>query len=93
MRRGNDEGGEDDPVVDRAMRAQVAQAVYMAIKTLPCRQREVIELSLEDMTDKEMAEHLGVTVQSVNKTRLAAIAKLRQVVSSKTYDESTKTWT
>lgn len=82
VRHGKDEGGEGDPVLDRAMRAQGAQAAYMAIKTLPSRQREVIELMLEDMTDREMAEHLGVTVQAVNKTRLAAISKLRQVVGA-----------
>ena len=63
---------EDDPVVERAVRAQFAAVAYAGIATLPARQREVIALALEDETDKEIAVRLGVSVQSVNKTRLAA---------------------
>jgi RNA polymerase sigma factor (sigma-70 family) len=73
----------DDPVLDRAIRAQVARAVYEAIPTLPFRQRQVIELALEDCSDREIAEQLGVSVQAVNKSRLAAIANLKQVVLAK----------
>jgi RNA polymerase sigma factor (sigma-70 family) len=82
VQRGSDERAEGDPVLERAMRAQIALATYLAIKALPARQREVIELQLEDMTDKEIAEQFGVTVQAVNKTKLAAIANLRQVVGA-----------
>lgn len=75
----SEEAGENT-VLDGVIRGQVASAVYAVVKTLPARQREVIELLLEDMTDKEMAEQFGVTVQAINKTKLAAIAKLKQVV-------------
>jgi RNA polymerase sigma factor (sigma-70 family) len=74
------EHADDNPVLDEAIRGQVASAVYASVKTLPARQREVIELLLEDFTDKEIAAQLCVTVQAVNKTKLAAIAKLKQVV-------------
>lgn len=74
------EQADDNPVLEEAIRGQVASAVYSSVKTLPARQREVIELLLEDMTDKEIAAHLCITVQAVNKTKLAAIAKLKQVV-------------
>lgn len=70
----------DDPVLDRALRAQLAAAVHAAITTLPARQRQVIELALEDLSDKEIAEKLGVSVQAINKTRLAAITNLKRVV-------------
>jgi RNA polymerase sigma factor (sigma-70 family) len=75
----SEEAGEN-PVLDGAIRGQVASAVHAAVKTLSARQREVIELLLEDLTDKEIAAHLCITVQAVNKTKLAAIAKLKQVV-------------
>ena len=70
----------DNPVLDDAIRGQTASAVRAAVKTLPARQREVIELVLNDHTDREIAEQLGVTVQAVNKNRLSGIAKLKQRV-------------
>lgn len=70
----------DDPVVDAAIRAQAARMIVAAIAHLASRQREVIELALEDRSDKEIASRFGVSVQSANKTRLAAIANLKRVL-------------
>ena len=69
-----------DPVMAEAERAQVWRAVTAAIAELPGRQREVIELALDDCSDKDIAAHLGITAQAVNKSRLAAIANLRRAL-------------
>lgn len=80
----NDSGVRElgDPVLERAMRAQVARAVYAAVKALPYRQRQVIEFALEDLSDREIAAKFGISTQAVNKTRLSAIGNLKQVVLS-----------
>ena len=69
-----------DVVLESAMRAQAIAALRVAIAQLAERQRQVIEMVLDDRTDAEIAAELGVTVQAVNKTRHTAIAKLRQLV-------------
>jgi len=74
-----DETGPDVVVAD-AMRRQAVTALRAAIEHLSTRQREVIELVLGDLTDAEIAAQLGVSVQAVNKTKLAAIANLKQLV-------------
>lgn len=71
---------DPDTALDSAMRNQAAAALRSALLRLTARQREVIELVLEDLTDAEIASRLGVTVQAVNKTRLLAIGKLKQLV-------------
>lgn len=74
-----DETGPDTVVAD-AMHHQAVTALHAAIEHLSTRQREVIELVLGDLTDAEIAAQLGVSVQAVNKTKLAAIANLKQLV-------------
>jgi DNA-directed RNA polymerase specialized sigma24 family protein len=78
-----DEDGAGDPVLEGALRAEVVETVYEALNTLAGRQRQVIEFALKDYTDREIAEELGVSVQAVNKCRLAAITALRRAVLSK----------
>ena len=71
-----------DPVLESVARGQAWRRVASAIAVLPGRQREVIELALQDYSDKEIGAHVGVTVQSVNKTRLAAIENLKRAVGA-----------
>ena len=70
----------DDPVLAHAIRGQLATAICTAIAALPARQRRVLELALADHTDREIANKLGVSVQAVNKARLAGIVNVRRVV-------------
>jgi RNA polymerase sigma factor (sigma-70 family) len=75
-----DEPASDDSVFDRVAQTQSSRALVLAITALPARQREVMTLVLEDLTDREIAEGLGVSVQSINKTRLTAIANLQRAL-------------
>jgi len=69
-----------DTVVEEAMHHQAVAALRSAIEHLSPRQREVIGFVLEDLADADIAAQLGVSVQAINKTKLAAIAKLKQLV-------------
>lgn len=72
-----------DQVTQTAMRRQLASTLIAAIEDLPATQRRVMELALTDCSDREIADKLRVSVQAVNKSRRAAIAKLRGVVLAK----------
>lgn len=73
-----DEIGTD--TVEAVERHQAIAALRRAIEALTARQREVIDLILAEMTEAEIAIELGVSVQAVNKTKLAAYARLRLLV-------------
>jgi RNA polymerase sigma factor (sigma-70 family) len=73
-------GESMNPVFEEVVRTQVNVQLRSACALLPPRQREVIELVLSDYTDKEISEEIGVTVQSVNKSRLGAIVNLRRLL-------------
>jgi RNA polymerase sigma factor (sigma-70 family) len=70
----------DDPVLDAAIRGEMAAAMYEAVANLPSRQRQIAQLVLADFTDKEIAIELGISVQAVNKGRLAGVANLERVI-------------
>lgn len=72
--------GATNPVFDDAVRAQVNVQLHKACEMLPPRQREVVELLLRDYTDKEISGEIGVTVQSVSKSRLSAVVNLRKLL-------------
>jgi RNA polymerase sigma factor (sigma-70 family) len=54
----------NDSVFDYVAQAQSSRALARAIETLPARQREVTALVLEDLTDREIADKLGVSACS-----------------------------
>jgi len=66
-----------DSVLDLVIRRQFAMALRTAISALPVVQRRVLELVLEDYTDREIAEELGVSIQAVCTARGKGIAKVR----------------
>ena len=77
-----DQEPDSDPVLESIARQEAWQLVAKSITALPPRQRQVIDLALQDQSDKEIAAHVGVTIQSVNKTRLAAIENLKRTVGA-----------
>jgi RNA polymerase sigma factor (sigma-70 family) len=70
----------ENPVLDFAIRKEMATAIHETIKTLPARQHEILKLVLADLTDREIAVQLGVSTQAVNKTRLSGISNLKRGV-------------
>lgn len=69
-----------DPVLALAARREFALALRDAVTELPALQRRVIELTLADYTDREIADELGVTVQAVCTARLKGTAKVRAAI-------------
>lgn len=66
-----------DPVFTLAVHREFAMALRDAIAALPAVQRRVIELTLADYTDREIADELGVSVQAVCTARMKGTAKVR----------------
>lgn len=61
------------------------QAVWAALGRLPQRQRAAVVLRFyEDLTEKEVADTLGISVGTVKSTTSRAIAKLREDVGLRT---------
>lgn len=69
-----------DPVFNLAMRREFALALRDAVAALPAVQRRVIELTLADYTDREIADELGVSVQAVCTARMKGTAKVRAAI-------------
>jgi RNA polymerase sigma factor (sigma-70 family) len=69
-----------DPVFTRAERREFALALRDAVAALPAAQRRVIEFTLADYTDREIADELGVSVQAVCAARMKGTAKVRAAI-------------
>lgn len=69
-----------DPVFTLAARRELAQALRDAVAVLPAAQRRVIDFTLADYTDREIAEELGVSVQAVCTARVKGTAKVRAAI-------------
>jgi RNA polymerase sigma-70 factor (sigma-E family) len=69
----------DQAVADHAVTSDIQESVRRAIDRLPERMRAAIVLRyLEDMTEAEVAEVLGVSLGTVKSTVSRAVAKLRE---------------
>ncbi|WUH99515.1 SigE family RNA polymerase sigma factor [Spirillospora sp. NBC_00431] len=68
----------DRPVDDHTGRSEMRDALGRALRRLPERQRLAVMLRYyEDMSEREIAEVLGVSVGTVKSTVSRAMAKLR----------------
>lgn len=69
------------PVHDPSEGSDLHDAVWAALARLPRRQRAAVVLRFyEDLTEKEIAEVLGISVGTVKSTLSRAVAKLRRDV-------------
>lgn len=66
-----------DGVLQDVQNTDQARQLMFAANQLPTRQREVVDLALQDYTDHEIATTLQVTPQAVHKTKQKAIATMR----------------
>lgn len=56
-----------------------SEKLFNCVKTLTDRQKEILSLVyVKQMTDKEIAQYLGITQQAVSKTRKNVIKKIRK---------------
>lgn len=61
---------------------RIMATLLREIEQLPNRQAEVVRLGLAGYTDGEIAQHLGISKQAVNKSKQKAIEGLSQVMRS-----------
>ncbi|MCP9952003.1 SigE family RNA polymerase sigma factor [Actinomadura madurae] len=70
----------DRPVEDHTARSETRDALTRALRRLPERQRLAVMLRYyEDMSEREIAEVLGVSVGTVKSTVSRAMARLREL--------------
>ncbi len=66
-----------DAVFADATLAELVRELAALLDALPTVQRRVLELALVDHSDREIAEHLGVSIQAVHTARKKGLAKLQ----------------
>jgi RNA polymerase sigma factor (sigma-70 family) len=82
---GTGEVATGDAVIADATLAQLVRELVALVDELPTVQRKVLELALVDYSDREIAEHLGVSIQAVNTARRKGLAKIQAALQSSHY--------
>ncbi|MFN8591912.1 MAG: RNA polymerase sigma factor [Thermomicrobiales bacterium] len=62
---------------DEALRASERDLLLTAIRQLPARSREVVELRLAGLADREIADVLGIRGEAVRQAQSRGVAQLR----------------
>src|SRR6202048_373395 len=76
---GMSDGGDDAHAWKRFSGAMVRQAVDEAVSSLPPRQKQLIKLAyFSDLTNREIAQGLGITLSSVERGLREAIARISE---------------
>jgi len=70
---------EDKAVINEILREETYRMLEGAIGQLPEKARQVIRLNLNGYTNKEIAEELNVTVNTVKTHKLLAFRKIREL--------------
>ena len=72
----------DDPVfLKEVTRQETFRILHTAIGKLPAQSKQIIMLSMEGLSNAEVGEKLGVSVNTVKTLKKNAYAVLRQVLS------------
>lgn len=70
----------DDFFLDELTREEMIAMVRDAVKRLTGRSREIAELALQEKTNPEIAEALGISVNSVKSLKKEMYAKMRDML-------------
>ena len=72
----------DDPVfLKEVTRQETFRILHTAIDKLPAQSKQIIMLSMEGLSNAEVGEKLGISVNTVKTLKKNAYAVLRQVLS------------
>jgi DNA-binding CsgD family transcriptional regulator len=78
---GTTDGGDNGHIWQRFSGAMVRQAVDEAVSSLPPRQKQLIKLAyFGDLTNREIAHALGITLSSVERGLREAIARVSEYI-------------
>lgn len=72
----------DDEAYEQALREELYRQLYVAINQLPTQQRRITELSIKGKTGKEIADILGISINTVKAHKQKAIDTLRKSTKS-----------
>ncbi len=73
-------GKDDNFFRDTIIEQETYRMLYQAIDTLPKRSKKIIELSLNDMTNPEIAEELDISLNTVKTLKNRTYRKLRELL-------------
>ncbi len=65
--------------------SETTRIIDSAVKTLPRRCSEVIQLSLKDYSNKEISEELSISINTVKVQKRIAYDKLRKILNTERY--------
>ena len=68
------------PILDKIIKSEEVELLYKSIQELPERERQVVTLHAEGLTNPEIAQTLGITTENVAVTLHNARKKLRRVL-------------
>ena len=77
---------EDPQVLNLLIAEDTNQALINAIKTLPLQSARIMRLVLSGYENKEIAQTMGISVNTIKTLKYAAIRKLREYFNSGNYE-------
>jgi len=77
---------EEDEHIDRAyIEDEVYQVLHQAVIKLPDQTRNIIRLALQGYSNTDIAEELGISINTVKTLKKSAYAKLRELLKGHTF--------
>ena len=65
---------------DTLMEQETYRILYEAINTLPERSKEIIELSLNGLSNPQIAEELNISINTIKSSKLKSYQRLRELL-------------
>lgn len=70
----------EDVIFEKVLNEEIGNKLDMALEQLPSQTQRVIKMSLMGLGNRDIANTLGITVNSVKTLKYSAIRKLKEIV-------------
>lgn len=82
VKENHEEPLSDDAMFEKVLNEEIGNKLDMALEQLPSQTQKVIKMSLMGLGNRDIANTLGITVNSVKTLKYSAIRKLKEIVQS-----------